>query len=154
MTFERSDPRSEDGDTMAVVTETIELDTPGEVQLVDITGDVQSAVTASGLSAGMVCVFNPGSTGAITTIEHEPGLLKDIPEALERLFPRGITYHHDQTWHDGNGHSHVRAAVLGPGLTVPFVGGRLTLGTWQQIVHIELDNKPHHRRLVVQMVGE
>ncbi len=139
---------------MAVVTETIELDTDGEVELVDITDKVHETVTRSGLASGIACVFNPGSTGAITTIEFEPGLLRDIPGALERLFPKGITYHHDETWHDGNGHSHVRAAVLGPGLAVPFVAGQLTLGTWQQIVFVELDNKARHRRLVVQLVGE
>jgi secondary thiamine-phosphate synthase enzyme len=99
-------------------------------------------------------VFNPGSTGAITTIEYEPGLVADLPAALERLFPKGMEYRHDETWHDGNGHSHVRASMMGPGLTVPIVDGRLTLGTWQQIVFVELDNKPHHRRIVVQMVGD
>ena len=139
---------------MTVVTDTIELDTGGEVELVDITDRVHDAVSRSGLTSGIACVFNPGATGAVTTIEYEPGLLRDIPKALERLFPKGITYHHDETWHDGNGHSHVRAAVLGPGMTVPFVDGRLTLGTWQQIVLVELDNKARHRHLVVQMVGE
>jgi secondary thiamine-phosphate synthase enzyme len=142
------------GAEMTVKTEIIELDTPGEVQVVDVTDRVQSMVAGSGLTSGIVCVFNPGSTGAVTTIEYEPGLVKDVPEALERLFPKGIRYHHDDTWHDGNGHSHVRAAMMGPGLSVPFVGGRLTLGTWQQIVFVELDNKPHHRRLVVQLLGE
>ena len=139
---------------MPVINETIELDTPGEVQVVDITGRVQATVGRSGMTSGIACVFNPGSTGAITTIEHEPGLLRDLPDALERLFPKGIPYHHDETWHDGNGHSHVRASMIGPGLSVPFVDGRLTLGTWQQIVFVELDNKPHDRRLMVQMVGE
>ncbi len=139
---------------MTVVTETIELETPGEVQVVDLTEAVGAAVAASGIASGMACVFNPGSTGAITTIEYEPGLVADLPAALERLFPKGIEYRHDETWHDGNGHSHVRASMMGPGLTVPFVDGRLTLGTWQQIVFVELDNKPHQRRIVVQMVGE
>ncbi len=139
---------------MSVVTEIIELDTPGEVQVVDVTNRVQGALTAAGLRSGIACIFNPGSTGALTTIEYEPGLVADLPAALERLFPRGITYRHDETWHDGNGHSHIRASMIGPGLTVPFVDGRLTLGTWQQIVFVELDNKPHHRRLVVQMVGD
>ncbi len=139
---------------MSVVTDSIEMNTPGEVQVVDITGEVQAAIGRSGLGSGIACVFNPGSTGAVTTIEHEPGLLKDLPAALERLYPKGIVYHHDETWHDGNGHSHVRASMMGPGLTVPFIDGRLTLGTWQQIVFVELDNKPHQRRLVVQMVGD
>ena len=140
---------------MTVVTESLELETRGEVELVDITGKVQSIVDRSGLSAGIACVFNPGSTGSVTTIEYEPGLVKDMPAALERLFPRGIRYHHEDTWHDGNGHSHVRASFLGPGMSVPFVGGRLTLRTWQQIVFLELDAKPRrHRSLVVQLVGE
>ena len=139
---------------MAVVTERIELGTEGEVQVFDLTPRVREAVTRSGLGSGIVCVFNPGSTGAVTTIEYEGGLLRDLPEALERLFPRGIRYHHDEAWHDGNGHSHVRASMIGPGLVVPFVGGELTLGTWQQIVFVELDNKPHRRSLVVQIVGE
>lgn len=139
---------------MAVVTQRIEIETPGEVQVVDVTGRVQSAVDTSGLTSGIACVFNPGSTGALTTIEYEPGLVADLPAALDRLYPRDIPYKHDDTWHDGNGHSHVRASMMGPGLTVPFVDGRLTLGTWQQIVFIELDNKPHRRSLVVQMVGD
>jgi secondary thiamine-phosphate synthase enzyme len=139
---------------MTVVTERIDLDTPGEVQMVDVTDRVQAAVSASGMTSGIACVFNPGSTGSITTIEYEPGLLADLPAALERLFPKGIEYKHDETWHDGNGHSHVRASMMGPGLNVPFVDGRLVLGTWQQIVFVELDNKPHARSLVVQMVGE
>jgi secondary thiamine-phosphate synthase enzyme len=140
---------------MAVVTDSVELETGGEVELVDITGEVQSAVDRSGMTSGIACVFNPGSTGSVTTVEYEPGLVRDIPDALERLFPRGIKYYHEETWHDGNGHSHVRASFLGPGMSVPFVGGRLALGTWQQIVFLELDAKPRrHRRLVVQLVGE
>jgi len=139
---------------MTVVTETIEVATEGEVEIVDLTAQVQERVGRSGLRSGIACVFNPGSTGAVTTVEYEPGLMQDLPEALERLFPKGIRYHHDDTWHDGNGHSHVRAAVLGPGISVPFVDGRLSLGTWQQIVLVELDNKPHRRRVVVQLVGD
>jgi secondary thiamine-phosphate synthase enzyme len=130
------------------------VSTEGEVEVLDLTRQLQGVVSGSGLRDGIACIFNPGSTGALTTIEHEPGLLRDLPEALERLFPRGMTYHHDETWHDGNGHSHVRASMIGPGLTVPFVEGRLTLGTWQQIVLVELDNKARRRSIVVQMVGE
>ena len=139
---------------MVVVADSIDMRTEGEVEMVDVTAQVQAAVSRSGLASGIVCIFNPGSTGALTTIEYEPGLERDMPEALERLFPKGIRYHHDDTWHDGNGHSPVRASMIGPSLAVPFNGGRLTLGTWQQIVFLELDNKAHHRALVLQMVGE
>ncbi len=139
---------------MAVVTKRIELSTPGEVQIVDVTDLVQAVVDSSGLRSGIACVFNPGSTGALTTIEYEPGLVDDLPAALERLFPKDIPYRHHEMWNDGNGHSHVRASMIGPGLSVPFVEGGLSLGTWQQIVFVELDNKPHHRSLVVQLVGE
>jgi secondary thiamine-phosphate synthase enzyme len=136
------------------VTERLEMRTSGEVEVVDVTDRVQSAVSGSGLTSGIACVFNPGSTGALTTIEYEPGLVRDLPDALERLFPKGIVYKHDETWHDGNGHSHIRASMIGPSITVPFVDGRLTLGTWQQIIFVELDNKPHNRSLVVQMIGD
>jgi secondary thiamine-phosphate synthase enzyme len=139
---------------LAVVTERIELSTPGEVHVVDVTDMIQSLVDGSGMRSGIACVFNPGSTGSLTTIEYEPGLVADLLAALDRLFPRDIPYRHDETWHDGNGHSHVRASMIGPGVSVPFVDGRLTLGTWQQIVFVELDNKPHHRSLVVQLVGD
>jgi len=99
-------------------------------------------------------VFVPGSTGALTTIEYEPGLIHDFPAALERIVPRNIRYEHERRWHDGNGHSHVRASILGPSLTVPFTNGKLALGTWQQIVFVELDVRPRTRELVVQIVGE
>ncbi|KAF5417156.1 MAG: hypothetical protein C5S38_02095 [Candidatus Methanophagaceae archaeon] len=95
----------------------------------------------------------PGATSAITTLEYEPGLVHDLPDALERLFPKGIGYEHEYRWHDGNGHSHVRAAFLGPSLTVPFRDKRLMLGTWQQVVFIELDNKRRSRRIILQIMG-
>ena len=139
---------------MAVRTKTIRLPRTTELQMLDITGQVAAAVAESGLRDGVVTVFNRGSTGAVTTIEFEPGLQQDFPAMLERIAPREIPYRHDLTWHDGNGHSHTRAALLGPDLGVPFCDGRLTLGTWQQIVFIELDNKPHNRELVAQIVGE
>lgn len=138
---------------MTVVTDHIGLPKTTELQMLDITTEVSSAVGRSGIRNGIVTVFNTGSTGAITTIEYEPGLQRDFPAMLERIAPRDIPYHHDMTWHDGNGHSHTRASLLGPGLTVPFCDGRLMLGTWQQIVFVELDNKPHHRKLVVQIIG-
>ena len=99
-------------------------------------------------------MFVPGATGAVTTIEYEPGLLQDMPDALDRLFPRDIPYQHQLRWHDGNGHSHVRASFIGPSVTVPFKGNKLILGTWQQIVFLELDNSARRRRVIVQIVGE
>jgi secondary thiamine-phosphate synthase enzyme len=123
-------------------------------EVLDITDEVQGALQSTSLQAGVVTVFIQGSTGAITTIEFEDGLVADLAEALQRLAPREIDYAHNERWHDGNGHSHIRAALLGPSLTVPFVDGRLTLGTWQQIVFLELDNRPRHRKVIVQIIGE
>ena len=139
---------------MTVISDRIELPQTTELEMLDITRQVAAAVSRSGLKDGIVTVFNQGSTGAITTIEFEPGLRQDFPAMLERVAPRNIPYQHDLTWHDGNGHSHTRASLLGPGITVPFTERQLMLGTWQQIVFIELDNKPHRRRLVVQILGE
>ncbi|NPA76086.1 MAG: YjbQ family protein [Euryarchaeota archaeon] len=138
---------------MKVHTSEISLDTAGEVDVQDITDEVQRIVDESGIENGIAVIFCVGSTCAISTIEYEPGLKKDLPEALERLFPKGIRYHHEDTWHDGNGHSHVRATFLKPELTVPVVNGKLTLGTWQQIIFIELDVRRRHRRVVVQVLG-
>lgn len=134
--------------------EEINLSTEGEVDIIDITGMVQSIVARSGIKNGMALVFAIGSTGAITTIEYEPGLKKDLPAALERLFPRGINYEHEKTWHDGNGHSHIRASFLKPDLCIPIVDGNLMLGTWQQIVFVELDIRKRQRRIAVQVMGD
>lgn len=139
---------------MTTVSEEIEFKTTREGDIVDITGYVQKAVSKSNLNDGIACVFVPGATGAVTTIEYEPGLLQDLPEALDRLFPRNIRYQHQERWHDGNGHSHVRASFIGPSLNVPFKKKKLILGTWQQIVFLELDNTARQRRIIVQMVGE
>jgi secondary thiamine-phosphate synthase enzyme len=136
------------------VTETIRRETRGDDDIQDLTGDVQALVDRCSLREGQVLVFVPGATAGVTTIEFEPGLLKDLPAAFERLAPRGLRYHHEDTWHDGNGHSHVRASLLGPSLTVPVVGGRLALGTWQQIVLVDFDNRPRRREIVVQLWGE
>ncbi|MEI8003512.1 MAG: secondary thiamine-phosphate synthase enzyme YjbQ [Methanothrix sp.] len=136
-----------------IVTRYLEFETQsGEV--LDITDEVQGALQSTSVQAGVVTVFIQGSTGAITTIEFEDGLVADLAEALQRLAPREIDYAHNERWHDGNGHSHIRAALLGPSLTVPFVEGRLTLGTWQQIVFLELDNRPRQRKVIVQILGE
>ena len=140
----------------SMATKTFELSLPKTVEgdVVEITGDVQQLVAQSGVAEGIVLVFVPGSTGALSTIEYEPGLIEDINVALERLAPRSARYGHEERWHDGNGHSHVKATVMGPGITVPIGGGRLTLGTWQQLVFLELDNKPRTRRLIVKITGD
>lgn len=139
---------------MGVYTGEINFSTPGEIEVRDITRDVVSVLKESGFKNGIACVFVPGATGAITTIEYEDGLEWDIKTALERLFPKGMEYRHELRWHDGNGHSHIRASFLGPSLSVPFNNQQLILGTWQQIIFLELDNKPHTRNLIVQVVGE
>jgi secondary thiamine-phosphate synthase enzyme len=139
---------------LTVTTKQLSISTLGEGDIVDITEDVAQAVVESSLRNGVVTVFVPGSTGALTTIEYEPGLLKDLPNILERVAPKGLEYEHERRWHDGNGHSHVRASVIGPSLTVPFVNGRLTLGTWQQIVFLELDVHSRNRQLILQIIGE
>ena len=139
---------------MAVVTKTIPLATTGPNDIIDITGQVALAVRTSGVTNGAVTVFVPGSTGGLTTIEYEPGLLTDLPELMDRLVPPDQSYHHDQTWHDGNGFSHLRAALVGPDITIPFVAGKLTLGTWQQIVFCEFDNRGRRRELILQIMGE
>ncbi len=139
---------------MPVYSSTLKLETDGEVHIIDLTKKVAKVVSESNLKEGLVCVFVPGATGSITTIEYESGLLEDLPDALERLFPKGIEYKHHLRWHDGNGHSHIRASMMGPSLTIPFEKGKMILGTWQQIVFVELDNKPRDRTIIVQIVGE
>lgn len=139
---------------MAVYTGSIEKRTSGFNDIHDLTGETARIVGESGLKNGLVTVFVPGSTAGITTIEFEPGLKRDLPEALDVIAPMQKTYHHDATWHDGNGFSHVRAAFIGPSLTVPFVDGELLLGTWQQIVLIDFDNRSRQRRIAVQVIGE
>ncbi|MBD3257213.1 YjbQ family protein [candidate division GN15 bacterium] len=135
-------------------TRELTFSTQGDGTIIDITGDIQAAVADSGMSAGTVTAFVPGSTAGLTTIEYEPGLLKDLPEFFEKLIPSNKSYQHDETWHDGNGFSHLRSALIGPDITVPFAAGKLTLGTWQQVVFIDFDNKPRNRRLILQIMGE
>lgn len=137
-----------------VKTSEISVKTKGNCDVRDITGQLAGAVSESGVSDGIATVFCPGSTGGLTTIEFEPGLVKDLDIMFERLVPQADYYHHHETWHDDNGHSHVRAGLLGPSITVPFVKGQLTLGTWQQVVFLDFDTSPRTRRLVVQIVGE
>lgn len=139
---------------MAIITKRMKIKTKGELEMVNITDEVAGVVKESNVNDGIATIFVPGSTAAVTTIEYEPGLLNDFPNMLERIAPENITYEHEQMWHDGNGHSHVRASLLGPSLTVPFTNKQLTLGTWQQIVLIELDTRSRDRSLVVQLIGE
>lgn len=139
---------------MPVFTKRLELTTKGENDVVDITGEVQQAVEDSGLDDGVATVFVPGSTAAVTTIEYEPGLAEDFPAMLERLAPKDINYEHQKAWHDDNGRSHVKASLVGSSLSIPFEDGSLTLGTWQQIVFVELDIRPRKREVVVQALGE
>jgi len=139
---------------MIVHTEYIEFSTNGDAEIIDITPDLMRRLDASGLTDGTVTVFVPGATGGLPTIELAPGLVRDLAELWEKLIPATKSYHHDRTWGDGNGHSHLRAALLGPSLTVPFTGGQLTLGTWQQVIFIDFDNRSRHRRLVCQFMGQ
>jgi secondary thiamine-phosphate synthase enzyme len=139
---------------MAIATDTLTISSKGETDIVDLTAKVQEVVQRHGFREGQALVFVSGSTAGLTTLEYEPGLLQDLPAAFERLAPRGLRYAHEDTWHDGNGHSHVRASLLGPSLTVPFREGRLLLGTWQQIVLLDFDNRPRKREVVVQLSGE
>ncbi len=131
----------------------ITIGTSGHREMRDLTGQVDRIVADSGIDAGVAHVFNVGSTGAIGTIEFEPGLQKDLPDILDRLMPPSREYGHEQAWHDGNGHSHLQASTLGPSLTVPVSRGRLALGTWQQIFHLECDVKPHQRTIMVTVMG-
>lgn len=139
---------------MTVVTVTIQLSTRGNSDVHDMTGQVAQAVAQSGLKDGIVTVFCPSSTSALTTIEYESGVVGDLKRMFEEIIPQNRPYAHDAAWGDGNGHSHVRAALLKPSLTIPFVSGRLTLGTWQQIIYVDFDNRPRRRELVVQVMGE
>ncbi|MFQ6119537.1 MAG: secondary thiamine-phosphate synthase enzyme YjbQ [Methanosarcinales archaeon] len=139
---------------MAVITKYIELSTKGNADIKNISREVEKAVSDSGIKDGIVTVFCKGSTGAVTTIEYESGLIEDLQNALERIAPRNIEYKHHLRWRDGNGHSHVRASLLGPSVTVPIIDGRMPLGTWQQLIFIDLDNRPRSRKLIVQIMGE
>ncbi len=139
---------------MAVTTKTITIKSKGEDDIIDITQEVAEIVQESKIRNGNVTLFVSGSTASITTIEYEPGLVKDFPRMLARLAPQDIEYAHEKMWHDGNGHSHVKASLLGPSLTIPFKDNQLLLGTWQQIVFVEFDTRSRARNLVVQLLGE
>lgn len=139
---------------MTVVPGSFGVNTHGDGDVVDVTSDVSELVSKSGLSSGIVTVFAPGATAGVTTIEFEPGLVEDIDELFERIAPRNRDYHHNLRWNDGNGHSHVRASLLGPSLTIPFNDGKLILGVWQQIVLIDFDNRSRKRDIFCQVMGE
>lgn len=139
---------------MKIINKKIELKTKGDGDLVNITDKVAAIVGSSGLKKGQASVFVVGSTAAITTFEYEGGLIKDVRELCEELIPSKARYHHDDTWGDANGFSHLRAALFGPALVIPFDDGRLLTGTWQQIVLAEFDNRPRERNIVVQLIGE
>jgi len=139
---------------MTIVTKRISVDLQADGDIADISEMVQDAVSNSGMRNGIVTIFTLGSTGAVSTTEYEPGLKKDIPRALERIAPSNIDYEHHKTWHDDNGRSHVRSTIIGTSLVVPFVDGRLTLGTWQQIVVMNLDTSPRRREVILQIMGE
>jgi secondary thiamine-phosphate synthase enzyme len=137
-----------------IVTEQLSFNTEGNGDIIDITGEVALKVDGSGMKSGSVNLFVPGSTAGLTTVEYEPGLVADLAELWQRIAPQGATYQHDKRWGDGNGHAHVRASLLGASLVVPFTAGRLSLGTWQQIVLVDFDNRPRSRQVVVQFMGE
>ncbi len=138
---------------MSVMTEYISVSTNGRREVIDITPMVQDIVTGTGIKSGIAVVFVPGSTCAVTTIEYEPGLKKDISEFLERLLPYAVDYHHHNTWHDDNGAAHLQAALIGPSITIPVIKGNLALGTWQQVVLIDCDTRPRERQILVQVVS-
>jgi len=139
---------------MAVKSSSIQLSTRGDADIHDITDQIAHHVAQSGLKAGTVTIFCPSSTSALTTIEYESGALSDLKRLFNEITPQNREYAHNARWGDGNGHSHVRAALLGPSLTIPFLNGSLTLGTWQQIIYVDFDNRPRRRELVLQLIGE
>jgi secondary thiamine-phosphate synthase enzyme len=139
---------------MMIFSETISLSTKGFSDILDITHHVDAVLDRSGIENGLVTVFCPGSTGSVTTIEYESGVVRDLQKAIEKIVPSNIPYEHDKRWGDGNGFSHVRAALMKPSFTVPLIEGRLALGTWQQIVFIDFDNRRRERNLIVHIMGE
>jgi secondary thiamine-phosphate synthase enzyme len=139
---------------MVVKTDNIKLNTKGNADILDITDQVSRAVVESGLSDGVVTVFTPSATSGLTTIEYESGCISDLRRLFDEIIDPGRHYDHNARWGDGNGHSHIRAALLGPSFSVPFVNSRLTLGTWQQIIFVDFDNRSRRRELVIQLIGE
>lgn len=139
---------------MPIQSESVSLNARHEGEIIDITDEIQRIVAAGKIRDGVAFMFVAGATAALTTMEYEPGLIADFPSMLERVAPKAASYEHERQWHDGNGHSHVRASLIGPDLFVPIRGGRLMLGTWQQIVFVELDTRPRERTVILQIIGE
>ncbi|MBW2621400.1 MAG: YjbQ family protein [Deltaproteobacteria bacterium] len=139
---------------MQIISDELVLRTTAGTDIVDLTGQVQDQLSSSGIVSGILVLFVPGSTGALTTIEYESGVLEDLKRVIEKLAPKDAHYEHDRRWGDGNGYSHVRAAFMKPSLSIPIQNGRLALGTWQQIVLMDFDNRPRDRRVLIQILGE
>jgi secondary thiamine-phosphate synthase enzyme len=139
---------------MSIYNSQLRIQTTADTDILDLTDTVTELVEESNIENGTVILFIPGSTGALTTIEFEKGVIKDLREAIERMAPVDIYYEHNERWGDGNGYSHVRAALLGPSLQIPVIQGNMVLGTWQQIVLLDFDNRPRQRRIMVQVTGE
>ncbi len=137
-----------------IITKYISIDTNGDTDIIDITTECNEIVQSAGMKDGVITVFNPGSTGGLTTLEYETNLVQDLKEALEIVAPLEKEYKHGQTWHDDNGSAHIRSSFIGPSISVPFTNKELTLGTWQQVVFCDFDTRPRKRKLVVQVVGE
>lgn len=138
---------------MEILTKELKFSTKGNNDIKDLTPAVENEITSSGLKEGSVTVFTVGSTASITTLEYEPGLLKDIPEMLEEIAPYKKDYEHHKTWGDYNGGAHIRSALLGPGIVIPFMKGKMVLGTWQQIALMDFDDRPRDRRVIIQIIG-
>jgi len=139
---------------MRVISDSLGFSTRGFSDMKDLTGEVSKKLSEHGFKNGIVNIFVPGSTGGLTTIEYESGLVKDFSELMEKIIPSNVSYNHDATWGDGNGFSHVRASLVGPSLTVPFSEGKLNLGTWQQVVFLDFDNRSRSRKILLQFLGE
>ncbi len=140
--------------TMKILNHEVKLETQGFCHVIDITAEAENTLKKSGIQNGLITLFVVGSTAALTTVEYEPGLVKDLEVLFKKIAPQEQYYHHEETWHDGNGFSHVRASLLKPSLTIPIANGQMTLGTWQQIVLIDFDNRPRTRAVAVQVMGE
>lgn len=137
---------------MSIINAKITIETKGFTDILDITKEVENVVENHKIDNGQALIYIAGSTASITTIEYEPGLLKDLPEVLEKLIPMDYQYAHDEKWHDGNGYAHIRSSIIGNSLNIPIVNGSLYLGTWQQIVLIDFDNKPRTRKVIIQII--